>query len=146
MLSTIPSRKKKRALSSSSCRTPSPFIPLYLCAALSLVMAVVFFAQPARAQKNSEQQLRNLHGVVEDKGETPVGTAVVYLKNVRTLTVKTFISEDNGQYHFSGLDPEADYEVHAESADMTSATHTVSSFDSRKDFEVTLKLDKKKSK
>jgi hypothetical protein len=118
---------------------------LYLCAALGLAMAVVFFAQPARAQKNNDQQLRNLHGEVEDKSGMPLGTAVVYLKNVRTLTVKTFISEDNGQYHFSGLDPEADYEVHAESADMTSATHTVSSFDSRKDFEVTLKLDKKKS-
>jgi hypothetical protein len=110
-----------------------------------LSLAVLLSVQPVQAQKNNTEQLRNLHGEVEDKDEKPVGTAVVYLKNVRTLTVKTFISEDNGQYHFSGLDPDADYEVHAESADLTSSTHTVSSFDSRKDFEVTLKLDKKKS-
>jgi hypothetical protein len=38
-----------------------------------------------------------------------------------------------------------DYEIHAEHDDMTSSIHTVSSFDSRRDIEVTLKLSKKKS-
>jgi hypothetical protein len=39
-----------------------------------------------------------------------------------------------------------DYEVHAESESMTSNTRTVSSFDSRKDIVISLKLDKEKKK
>jgi Carboxypeptidase regulatory-like domain len=112
----------------------------------SLGLALLLSAPSAGAQKkDAEPALRNVHGVVEDKNETPVGSAVVYLKDNRSLTVKTYISEDNGQYHFSGLDPNSDYEVHAETADLMSNTRTVSSFDTRKDFEVTLKLDKKKA-
>jgi hypothetical protein len=38
-----------------------------------------------------------------------------------------------------------DYEVHAEHEDMTSSTRTVSSFDSRRDVEMVLKLSHKKS-
>lgn len=124
----------------------SPAVRMSLGLFLSLGLAMLLLAPLVHAQKkDTAQQLRNVHGVVEDKNETPVGAVVVYLKDNRDLTVKTYISEDNGQYHFSGLDPDADYELHAESADLTSNTHTVSSFDSRKDFEVTLKLDKKKA-
>ena len=64
--------------------------------------------------------------------------SVVYLRNARTLTVRTYISSDKGEYHFSGLDPNADYEIHAEHGDLTSANHTVSSLDSRKELVVTL--------
>ena len=44
-----------------------------------------------------------------------------------------------------GLDPNADYELHAEKEGAKSATRTVSSFDSRKDIVLNLKIDKKKS-
>src|SRR4029077_2585918 len=102
---------------------------------------------PARAQTASQTAaLRGVSGTVCDKAENPIASAVVYLKNVRTLTVRTYISSDKGEYHFSGLDPNADYEIHAEHDDLTSANHTVSSFDARKAFVVTLKLDKDKKK
>ena len=83
---------------------------------------------------------------VLDKAENPVASAVVYLKNVRTLAVKTYISDRSGEYRFSGLDPNVDYEVHAESESLTSNTRTVSSFDSRRDIVIPLKLDKEKKK
>jgi hypothetical protein len=70
---------------------------------------------------------------------------VVYLLNVKTQAVKTYIADDAGNYRFSGLDPNVDYEVHAEHEDMTSSTRTVSSFDSRRDVEMVLKLSHKKS-
>jgi hypothetical protein len=100
-------------------------------------------ALPAWAQQS---ELRTVRGVVLDKAENPVASAVVYLKNVRTLAVKTYISDRSGEYRFSGLDPNVDYEVHAESENMTSNTRTVSSFDSRKDIVISLKLDKEKKK
>jgi carboxypeptidase family protein len=106
-----------------------------------LVLTLLVF--PAWAQQS---ELRTVRGAVLDKAENPVSSAVVYLKNVRTLAVKTYISDRSGEYRFSGLDPNVDYEVHAESDSMTSNTRTVSSFDGRKDIVISLKLDREKKK
>jgi len=110
-----------------------------------VVLAILVFL-PARAQDHKkEAQLRTLHGSVVDKDETPVPSSVVYLMNVKTQAVKTYIADDAGSYRFSGLDPNVDYQIHAEHDDLTSPTHTVSSFDSRRDIEVILKLSHKKN-
>jgi hypothetical protein len=101
--------------------------------------------EQSKQQKRAEAQLRVLHGSVIDKDENPVPSSVVYLKNVKTLAVKTYIADETAQYRFSGLDPNVDYEIHAEHDALTSATRTISSFDSRRDIEVTLKLNKPKS-
>jgi hypothetical protein len=111
-------------------------------------LGVVFFlfailALPAWARQS---ELRTVHGVVLDKAENPISSAVVYLKNVRTLAVRTYISDRSGDYRFSGLDPNVDYELHAETENLTSNTRTLSSFDSRKDIVISLKLDKEKKK
>jgi hypothetical protein len=106
----------------------------------------IAFALPAAAQdKKSDAQLRTIRGTVLDKDETPRPSGVVYLLNVKTQAVKTYIADDAGNYRFSGLDPNVDYEVHAEHDDMMSATRTVSSFDSRRDVEMVLKLSRKKT-
>ena len=113
---------------------------------LSLLVAIPARAQEDSAsQKKAESQLKVLHGSVIDKSENPVPSGVVYLKNVKSQAVKTYIADDSGNYRFSGLDPNVDYEIHAEHDDMTSSVRTISSFDSRRDIEVTLKLSKKKT-
>jgi Carboxypeptidase regulatory-like domain len=111
-----------------------------------VVALAILVALPARPQDHKkEAQLRTLHGSVVDKDETPVPSSVVYLMNVKTQAVKTYIADDAGGYRFSGLDPNVDYQIHAEHDDLTSPTHTVSSFDSRRDIEVILKLSHKKN-
>lgn len=114
---------------------------------IAVVLALgITFALPAATQdKKSEAELRTIRGTVLDKDETPTPAGVVYLLNVKTQAVKTYIADDAGNYRFSGLDPNVDYEVHAEHDDMTSATRTISSFDSRRDVEMVLKLSHKKS-
>ncbi|HXX45527.1 MAG TPA: carboxypeptidase-like regulatory domain-containing protein [Candidatus Acidoferrales bacterium] len=95
--------------------------------------------------KKSDTQLRTVHGLAVDKDDNPVPSSVVYLLNLRTQSVITRIADDSGSYRFSGLDPNIDYEVHAEHGDLTSPTRTISSFDSRRDIEVILKVSRKKS-
>jgi hypothetical protein len=113
---------------------------------LSLAMIVAFAALTAAAQEGkSEAQLRTVHGVVIDKSENLVSESVVFLKNTRTNVVRSSYTDNTGKYRFSGLDPNADYEIHAEKADNKSSTHTVSSYDSRKDITLNLKIEKKKS-
>jgi Carboxypeptidase regulatory-like domain len=89
-------------------------------------------------------QLRTVHGVVMDKSESPVVSAIVFLKNTRTNAVRSYITDDQGNYRFSGLDPNVDYEIYAEKDGLKSAPRTVSSFDSKKEIVINLKLDRKK--
>jgi len=111
---------------------------------LALILAV--FAGIGVAQdKKREAQLRTVRGVVSDKSDSPLSGSVVFLKNVRTNSVRSSYTDDTGSYRFSGLDPNADYELHAEKEGAKSPTRTVSSFDSRKDIVLNLKIDKKKS-
>ena len=116
---------------------------------LALLLTLVAFAISPAAARNQDRKgdaaLRTIHGSVVDKSENPVPSSVVYLLNAKTQAVKTYITDDAGAYRFSGLDPNVDYEVHAEHNDMTSPTRTVSSFDSRHDIEVVLKLSRRKS-
>jgi Carboxypeptidase regulatory-like domain len=115
-----------------------------LLAILTLLLA--FFTTSSVAQDNKrEAQLRTVHGVVTDKSDTPIPAGVVFLKNTRTNAVRSYIGGDTGNYRFSGLDPNADYEIHAEKDGAKSQTRTVSSFDSRKDIVINLKIDKKKN-
>jgi protocatechuate 3,4-dioxygenase beta subunit len=113
---------------------------------VALLIALVFSTLDAAAAqgKKGESQLRTIHGSVVDKQENPVSSSVVYLLNVKTQGVKTYIADDTGNYRFSGLDPNVDYEVHAEHNDLMSPTRTISSFDSRRDVTITLKLSRKK--
>lgn len=110
------------------------------------LLVLVGIAGAQEKPDKREAQLRTVHGSVLDKDENPVASGVVYLKNTRTLAVKTYISNDSGHYRFSGLDPNVDFEIYAEKGDLRSATRTISSFDERRDIEVILKLTKAKGK
>lgn len=111
-----------------------------------LVAAIALLATVANAQdKKREAQLRTVRGVVTDKSDNPLNGGVVFLKNMRTNSVRSSYTDDAGSYRFSGLDPNADYELHAEKDNEKSTTRTVSSLDSRKDIVLNLKIDKKKS-
>jgi hypothetical protein len=95
--------------------------------------------------KGKESELRTVRGTVVDKEESPVDTAVVYLKNGHTQDIITHLSDTDGTFRFSGLDLNVDYEIHAEKEGMTSSNRSISNFDTRKEFVLTLKLDHKKS-
>lgn len=112
---------------------------------LTIFLVVTLVCAGAAFAQKGESKLRTVRGTVITKDENPAATAVVQLKNNRTQAVQTHITDDTGRYRFSGLDPNVDYEIHAEQGDFTSGTRTLSSFDSRKEIEITLKLDKKKS-
>ncbi len=113
-----------------------------VCLVFVLVLAASLSV--SAQDKKKDAQLKTVHGSVLDAKENPQPSSVVYLKNMKTQAIKTYIADEAGKYRFSGLDPNADYEIHAERTDMISNKRTISSFDSRKDLEMTLKVDKKK--
>jgi hypothetical protein len=110
-----------------------------------LFFTCLSFAGVVRAQGKGAPQLRTVHGQVFDNSENPVQGSVVFLRNTRNNMVRSQISDESGNYRFSGLDPNVDYELHAEKDGNKSNTRTVSSFDSRKEIVLNLKMERKKA-
>src|SRR5258706_10166423 len=110
----------------------------------ALVFVAVLLAGAAVAQdKNKKDQgnQRSLQGQVMGHQDAPLGEAVVYLKNTKTLAVRTVYADNNGQYSFNALSPTVDYEVYAEYNGKKSETRTLSTFDSRAKANINLHVD-----
>ncbi len=83
---------------------------------------------------------RVVSGRVVGDGDRPVGSAVVYLKDTRTLAVKSYLAAADGTYRFGQLSGTTDYEVWAESAGKKSKVKSISSYDTKSEFHIDLKL------
>jgi hypothetical protein len=92
------------------------------------------------ADKKDKQQGRLLSGKVLDQQDNPVVGAIVYLSNMRTHAVKTYIVSQDGSYRFPGL-TNVDYEVYAQFNSRKSDTRSVSQFDDRPQVYIDLKID-----
>ena len=96
-------------------------------------------------KKKDDGSVRALQGTVKTPDDAPIEAAVVKLKNVKTLQVRSFITKPDGSYSFGGLSTNADYEIWADHQGKSSETRTLSVFDSRKIAIINLKLEPKKS-
>ncbi len=98
------------------------------------------FGASGFVQRGPQGEARMIVGHVLDDREQPLQKAIVYLKNTKTLTIKTYISEPDGTFRFSGLAGNIDYEVYAEHEGARSDVKTLSGFDSRRQVNITLKV------
>jgi len=115
-----------------------------LLALAAMVLACSVCAPAALAQKKkTDQNNRSVQGFVTTAEDLPVSGGVVQLKNTKTLQIRSFITKDDGSYQFQGLSPDVDYELKADFQGATSGTKILSSFDSRRDAVINLKLGKK---
>jgi len=115
-----------------------------------LLVAAWSFPSFAQIQPSVQDQpsvgprTRSIEGTVLDKAGNPVAGAVVLLKDTKTLQVRSYISQQDGKYHFYGLSSDINYEVRAQSGDMSSPKKDISVFDSHSRILVKLKLKNKK--
>jgi len=80
-----------------------------------VVLLAVVLATFALGQKKAKIPAeRSLSGIVTDAGGAPAAGAVVQLKNLKTLQIRSYIAREKGDYHFNGLGTDVDYEVKAE--------------------------------
>ena len=114
---------------------------------IALVIAVGsagIAAKPAFGQKkdNDDRPTRSVQGVVTDNSDNLLEGAVVQLKDTKTLQIRSFITKQNGAYHFHSLNPNIDYELKEDHNGASSGSKTLSSFDSRKSAVMNLKVQK----
>jgi hypothetical protein len=107
---------------------------------LALDLLAISGAAASEPGQRAREDVRTLIGHVHNSEGALLADAVVYLKNAKTLVVKTYITDPNGAYRFPALSTSVDYEVHAEFKGARSDTKTLSSFDSRKEAIINLKI------
>ena len=123
---------------------------IWLASALVLALSVpACFAQTTYAQgkpKKGEETTRSVQGAVTNPDGSPATDAVVQLENTKTLQVRSYITKEDGIFHFYELGSDVDYKLKAEDkkTGSSSDTKTLSSFDSRKQAIINLKLNPKK--
>jgi hypothetical protein len=115
-------------------------IRLALVAVLLLSASATF----AQQKKKGGETTRSVQGTVTAADDSLVNGAVVQLKNTKTLQIRSFITKDDGTYHFYDLSPDIDYQLKADYQGASSNTKTLSSFDSRTQTILNLKLNPKK--
>ena len=113
--------------------------PRRFAAALALAIMSLGIGSVAGQTRGPVQRI--VHGKVEDKNGAGIKGAVVYLKDDRSSAVKSAIADDDGSYRFVQLSPNTDYELWAQSDSKRSATKSISSFDSKNDITIMLKID-----
>jgi len=94
---------------------------------------------PSAAQAQNIGQ-RVVSGAVLDDASEPVIGATVFLKNEKTKAIRSYTSTKMGHFYFAQVNMAEDYDLWAEKSGKKSATKTVSSWDSRKEYVNDLKL------
>jgi hypothetical protein len=116
-------------------------LALALVFAFGPVAALVTVSSRSAAAQNKAPIERVVDGKVTDKADASIAGAVVYLKDSRSLAMKTYITDDAGHFHFGQLSQNTDYEVWAVSNGIRSKSKTISSFDDKKNYNFVLKID-----
>jgi hypothetical protein len=111
---------------------------------VALILVSGLLAQKkTKEERREEANSRSVQGLITGADEKPVAGAVVLLKDMRSLQVRSFITQEDGTYHFSGLKGDIEYQLTAKSGDASAGPKTLSIFDSRKEAILNFKLDKK---
>jgi hypothetical protein len=112
-------------------RTTQIFATLALVIALSTVTAF--------AQRN--EGLRAVEGTVYSASGEKVNGAIVQLKDMKTLQIRSFITREEGKFLFQGIRRSTEYELKAKHGGKESKAEVLTIFDDRQRATVDLKLE-----
>ena len=112
---------------------------------LAILLVICFTSAifPFQKDKAEDEKVRMVQGLVTDADDKPIVGAVVQLKSAKSLP-RSFITQEKGTYQFHGLDPNVDYTLKAEFKGVSSASKTLSSFDSHKQPIINIKIEVRK--
>ena len=116
---------------------PVPPLAVVLWLALGCVVA-----QTPKAK--NEFSTRTVEGTVTDEAKQPVNGAVVQLEDTKTLQIRSYITQQDGKYHFTGLSTNVDYQLRAQHDGIRTGTKRLDVFNSRHVATINFRLKNKK--
>lgn len=134
-------RTMLRATRTKTKRSRRSAVILCALSIFAAVAAVPCVAVAATAAETTKvPHLRTIDGQVCNKDGSPITGAIVYLKDEKSLAVKSYLSDDEGRFHFRQLSMNLDYDLWAELNGKRSRTKNISQFNSKPDLHYKLKL------
>jgi Carboxypeptidase regulatory-like domain len=118
----------------------TPSVPINRSTILyTLAVAALSGSLNSRAQHSFDPHHphRSIIGTVTEQGK-PVAGAVVHLKSKETLSVRTYLTTEHGNYKFRNLRPNADYSVWATLQGKRSDIKRLGKFDRKADRKIDL--------
>ena len=112
---------------------------------LGLIVGFAILSFPARPVLAQTSQ-RSVQGRVVNQNDVPIRSAIVYLSDMHTLAVESYITQQDGNYSFEQLSPNDNYKLWARVDGKTSKPRILSSFDDRAVFRVIIRMDTSKGK
>lgn len=110
---------------------------------ISLAAGLTTTALPIAAFAQTRGPVQRVcKGKVTGNSGAGIKGAVVYLRDGRTSAVRSAITDDDGTYRFVQLTQGTDYDLWAQVDTKKSKTHSISSFDSKNEFNIDLSIDK----
>ena len=110
---------------------------VFTALALGVVPFGGILAPPGHAQNLGQ---RSVNGTVVDADSSPVVGATIFLRNTKSKSIRSYTSTKDGRFRFVQVNMSDDYDLWAEKEGKKSAVKTVSSWDTRKELEVELRL------
>jgi hypothetical protein len=110
--------------------------------AVSAACVVAILVPPRVPAQSEDTNTRIVEGLVTNAANQPVAKAVVQLKNTKTLQIRSFITQEDGNYHFAGLATDVEYQVKADHEGAATSWKSLSVFNSKKTAVINLKLNK----
>jgi hypothetical protein len=95
-------------------------------------------APPTAYGQNIGQRV--VSGIVTDANSALIAGATVFLKDIKSKSIRSYTTDDKGQFRFTQVNMAEDHELWAEKDGKKSQTKTVSSWDTRKEFQTELRM------
>jgi carboxypeptidase family protein len=111
-------------------------------AAVGVLLCALFLPAQDHGKPDQDSNIRSVSGTVTDATGGPVAGAVVQIKDTKSLLIRSFITQQDGKYHFSGLSTNVDYQLKAEYQGTASGVKRLSLFSGNRTPVVNLKLSK----
>jgi hypothetical protein len=112
---------------------------------LVFCLAMLLICAPAGvAQKKKDPVTRSVSGIVTTVDEKLAVGAVVQLTDTKTKQIRSFYTQEHGDYYFHELSPDIEYELTATFQGASSNKKVLSVYDNRKEATINLKINPKK--
>jgi hypothetical protein len=105
-----------------------PFLPERIAVFRQVILAsaiglLILVPSPAQFKE------RDVSGVVTDARGNALSRVSVQLENTRDLSVRSYITDKDGRYHFNGLNDDIEFTLRAKYRNYWSKPKTLSKFD-----------------